>query len=139
MSTNKKFTEEPMQLLMANPYVKNVTPSKITYSLEFKKKAVAQAEQGMKSVRIFKEAGLGEDILGKTRIYSAMKAFKREANSPDGLREPRGKSKEDKMAAFAKEDLSKKETKAAIKELQDKVVHLEQMIEFLKKIQFLPK
>lgn len=79
MSTNKRFTEEQMQLLMANPYVKNVTSSKITYSLEFKKKAVAQAKQGMKSVRIFKEAGLGEDILGKTRIYSAMKAFKREA------------------------------------------------------------
>lgn len=139
MSTNKRFTEEQMQLLMANPYVKNVTSSKITYSLEFKKKAVAQAEQGMKSVRIFKEAGLGEDILGKTRIYSAMKAFKREANSPGGLREPRVKSKEDKMAAFAKEDLSKKETKAAIKELQDKVVHLEQMIEFLKKTQFPPR
>lgn len=59
-----------------------------------------------------------------------MKAFKREANSPYGLREPRGKSKELKISAFAKEDLSKKETKAAIKELQNKMAHLEQMIEF---------
>ena len=139
MSTKKRFTEEQMQILMANPYVKNVTPAKITYSLEFKQKAVAQAEQGMKSIKIFNEAGLGEDILGKERIYSAMKAFKREAKSPEGLREPGGRSKEERMAAFAKEDLSKKQTKAAIKELQDKVVHLEQMLEFLKKTQFPPK
>ena len=29
MSTKKRFTEEQMQILMANPYVKNVTPTKI--------------------------------------------------------------------------------------------------------------
>lgn len=139
MSTNKRFTEEQVQIIMANPYVKNVTPAKITYSLAFKEKAVAQAEQGMTSIKIFNEAGLGEDLLGKERIYAAMKMFKREAKSPGGLHEPRGKSKEDRMAAFAKEDLSKKQTKAAIKELQNKVVHLEQMLEFLKKTQFPPK
>ena len=37
------------------------------------------------------------------------------------------------MKAFAKEDLSKKQAKVAIRELQEKVVPLEQQIEFLKK------
>lgn len=67
-----------------------------------------------------------------------MKTFKREAKSPEGLRESKGKSKEDRIAAFAKEDLSKKQTNAAIKELQDKIVHLEQMVEFLKKRNYRP-
>ena len=40
------------------------------------------------------------------------------------------------MAKFAQEDYSKKQTKVAIRELQKKVIHLEQQIEFLKKIQF---
>lgn len=103
---------------------------RLTYSLEFKQKTIAQAERGMKSIKIFNEAGLTDDILGKKRIYSAMKTFKREAKSPEGLRESKGKSKE---------DLSKKQTNAAIKELQDKIVHLEQMVEFLKKTQLPPR
>ena len=41
----------------------------------------------MKSVKIFNEAGLTDDILEKKHIYSAMKTFKREAKSPEGLRE----------------------------------------------------
>lgn len=40
------------------------------------------------------------------------------------------------MEAFAKEDFAKKQTKTAIRELQDKIVHLEQQIEFLKKTRF---
>lgn len=112
---------------------------RLTYSLEFKQKTIAQAERGMKSIKIFNGAGLTDDILGKKRIYSAMKTFKREAKSPEGLRESKGKSKEDRITAFAKEDLSKKQTNAAIKELQDKIVHLEQMVEFLKKTQLPPR
>ena len=104
---------------------------RLTYSLEFKQKTIAQAERGMKSIKIFNGAGLTDDILGKKRIYSAMKTFKREAKSPEGLRESKGKSKEDRITAFAKEDLSKKE-------LQDKIVHLEQMVEFLKKRNYRP-
>ena len=68
----------------------------------------------MKSVKIFNEAGLTDDILEKKHIYSAMKTFKREAKSPEGLRE----SKEDRIAAFAKEDLSKKQTNAEMNSLQ---------------------
>lgn len=54
-------------------------------------------------------------FLGKKRIYSAMKTFKREAKSPEGLRESKVKSKEDRIAAFAKEDLSKKADKCCNK------------------------
>ena len=133
--TEKKFTQTEMEQLRMNPYVLNVTPSKITYSLDFKKWALAEAEKGLRSPEIFRKAGFDTEVLGKPRMYAAMKKFKKQAASPEGLHEPKGKSKEERLEAFAKEDLSRKHTKTAIKELQDKIVHLEQMIEFLKKIQ----
>ena len=97
--------------------------------------AVEQSLKGIKSPEIFRSAGFDPEMLGKPRMYAALKKFKKEAASPEGLREPRGKSREEKLAEFAKSDLSKKQTKTAIRELQEKVIHLEQQIEFLKKIQ----
>lgn len=134
--TNKKLTPEEINIIRLNPYVVNVSASKITYSLAFKKFAVEQAKKGFKSTEIFRQAGFDTEILGDSRMYSALKAFKTEAKSPEGLREPKGKSRDERLAAFAKEDFSRKHTKTAIRELQNKVIHLEQQIEFLKKIQF---
>ena len=68
-------------------------------------------------------------------MTAALKTFKKQAASSEGLREPKGQSKEERLAKFAKEDFQKKHTKVAIRELQQKIVHLEQEIEFLKKIQ----
>jgi len=135
MST-KKFTLEEVALLKENPNLVNITTSTLSYSLSFKQKAIHAVGKGMTSIQFFSSEGLDPAILGKTRIYAAMKTFKKEAVSPKGLRETRGKSCEARMEAFAKEDLAKKQTKTAIKELQDKVVHLEQQIEFLKKTRF---
>ncbi len=137
MPTNKKFTEEEMILLRNNPNIAVVSPNKLSYTVDFKKKAVEKAKiKGMTAVKIFEQAGLPVEVLGKPRITAALKSFKREAVSPMGFREPRGKSIEARMEAFAKEDLSKKQAKVAIRELQEKVVHLEQQIEFLKKTRF---
>ena len=133
--TNQKFTQDEINTLSKNPYVVSVCSTKISYSLAFKKFAVEQSQKGVKSTEIFRSAGFEPEMLGKPRIYAALKSFKKEAASPDGLHEPRGKSKEDRLAKFAKEDFEKKHTKVAIRELQQKIVHLEQEIEFLKKIQ----
>ena len=137
--TNKRFTPEEIEIIRQNPYVVSVCSTKITYSLAFKKFAIDQAQMGLSSPQIFLMAGFDPEILGKPRIYAALKVFKSEAASPEGLREPRGKSREERLAAHAKENLAKKQTKTAIRELQDRVNHLEQQIEFLKKIQSLRK
>ena len=133
--TNSTFTKEEIEQLMLNPYVISASPNKITYSLEFKKFVIRETGLGLKSTEVFKKAGFDIDMLGKPRIYAAVKEFKRQATSPEGLRGVSIKMKEERMAKFAKEDLSKKQTKVAIRELQDKIVRLEQQIEFLKKIQ----
>lgn len=133
---NKKFTQDEMDIIRQNPYVVNVSPTKITYSLAFKKFALEQAKQGFKSTQIFPMAGFDPEMMGKPRMKAALKKFKIEAASPEGLREPRGKSRDERIADFAKADLEKKHTQVAIRELQQRIVHLEQQIEFLKKIQF---
>lgn len=137
--TNKKLTPEEIEIVRQNPYVVSASSAKITYSLAFKKFALEQSKNGISSPKIFLMAGFDTEILGKARIYAAMKSFKREAASPEGLHEPRGKSREERLDAHAKEDLAKKQTKTAIRELQNRVNHLEQQIEFLKKIQSLRK
>ena len=134
--TKQKFTQDEIDIIAQNPYVISVCSTKITYSLAFKKFVIHQAQKGVKSPEIFRQAGFDPEMLGKPRIYAAVKSFKLEAASPEGLHEPRCKSKEQRLAEFAKEDFSKKHTKVAIRELQNKIVHLEQQIEFLKKIQF---
>ena len=136
---NKTFTPEEIEIISQNPYVINVTPHQITYSLAFKKFVLEQSNAGLRSPEIFQKAGLDPDMMGRPRMFAALKHIKREAASPEGLREPRGKSREERQAQFAKEDLSKKQTKRAIRELQDKVTELEQTINFLKKIQSLGK
>lgn len=133
--TNRKFTQDEINILAQNPYVISVCATKISYSLAFKKFAIKQAQEGLKSPEIFLSAGFDPEMLGKPRMYSALKSFKKEAASSEGLHEPRGKSKEERLAEFAKEDFEKKHTKVALRELQQKIVHLEQEIEFLKKIQ----
>lgn len=137
--TNKRLTPEELEIVRQNPYVVSASSAKITYSLVFKKFALEQSRNGIPSPQIFLMAGFDPEILGKPRMYAAVKSFKREAASPEGLREPRGKSREERLDAHAKEDLAKKQTKTAIRELQDRVNHLEQQIEFLKKIQSLRK
>ena len=135
--TDKKFTPEEMEELRKNKYVLNVTENVISYSLEFKQFVIKEAQKGLTSPEIFKKAGFDPDILGKPRIYGAVKHIKKQSKSPKGLRASHGKSDEERLAKFAKQDLEKKQTKAAIRELQNKIVHLEQQIEFLKKIQSL--
>lgn len=137
--TNKRFTPEEVKIIQQNPYVVSVCPTRITYSLAFKHVAIEQAGKGLRSTDIFRNAGFDPDMLGRPRMVAALKSFKREAASPAGLREPRGKSREERLSQFAKEDLSQKQTRRAIRELQDKVIELEQTIEFLKKIQSLEK
>ena len=135
--TEKKFTPEEIELIRQNKYVLSVTANKISYSLEFKQFALKEAELGTKSPDIFAKAGFDPEMLGKTRMYTALKGIKRQAKSPEGLRASSVKSREQRLAEFAQEDYSKKHTKVAIHELQKKIVHLEQQIEFLKKIQSL--
>ena len=124
------FTIEQQEILRANPYTLSVNDRQIRYTVEFKRYLLNEtAKPGVTDKQAFIKAGYDPEILGQYRIRSTVKSVREEAASPRGLHET-GPSK-DKLA---KEDLSKKNTEKAIKELQDEVVKLQQQVEFLKKI-----
>lgn len=61
------FTDEEVEFLKKNKYVKKVSNKGITYTLEFKELFVL--EYGSKSItQIFEDAGLPKSILGSKRI-----------------------------------------------------------------------
>jgi len=143
MATYQKripFTPEQMEVLMCNPYTARVTPHRILFTLEFKEFAMQQVTvSGMTYRKIFQKAGYDTELLGHERMKHIMRSIKLEAASAEGLQEPKGGTREQELARRQKEDLSKKHTKTAIRELQDRVNHLEQQLEFLKKLSQLDK
>ena len=134
---NKKttYTKEQILILEQNPYTHNVTPYKISFTLEFKEFFMSQVyTPGMTTQKIFKAAGYDPKIFSRYMLDSFRRAILSEASSSEGLKPPRGLSTAEKTAAYAKKDLDAQRASTSIKELQNRVVHLEQQIEFLKKI-----
>ena len=69
------FTNEQVELLKKNKYVKHVSNKSITYTLEFKKLFIT--EYGIKSATIiFEKAGLPKSILGYERIKASISRWK---------------------------------------------------------------
>lgn len=54
--SKKIYSQADIQALRNNPNVKSVTEKSITYSSEFKIKAIKQSKQGMTSTQIFELA-----------------------------------------------------------------------------------
>ncbi|WP_027635872.1 HTH domain-containing protein, partial [Clostridium butyricum] len=69
--SNKKFTNEEINLLSMNKYVLRVNQKGITYSNEFKMHFIAEYSKGKTTRVIFEESGFDIDILGEDRIRSA--------------------------------------------------------------------
>lgn len=133
----KPFTQEQQELLMSNPYTAKVSPHRILFTLAFKEFAMKEVSiPGNTYKKIFEKAGYDVELLGRERMKSSMRAIKIEASSPCGLQEPKEGTREQTLERLQKQDLTKKHTKTAIRELQDRVNHLEQQIEFLKKISY---
>ena len=128
------FTEEQILDLAANPYTLFVDRNMIRFTVEFKRYLLKEIERpGITFKKAFINAGYDPSVLGDQRIQSIIKNIRKEAKSPKGLHET-GRSK----AELVKEDLTKKQMKTAIRELQEEVVRLQQQVEFLKKIHQLP-
>lgn len=69
--SKKLFTDEEVNILSKNKYVKNVTNKGITYTDEFKKLFILENENGKFPRQIFEDAGFDVDILGMKRIKSS--------------------------------------------------------------------
>ena len=67
----RTFSTEQVIALNANPYVRQATDKRITYTDEFKSLFVRRYKEGFTPRRIFLDAGFDVDALGHKRIERA--------------------------------------------------------------------
>jgi len=75
--SKKFFSEEEVEILKKNKYVRNVSPKAITYSDEFKYIFIEEHSNGMLPLSIFIKYGFDPEILGSDRIKGSSKRWRR--------------------------------------------------------------
>jgi len=129
------YSNEQIRVLEQNPYTHMVSPYVLVFTLAFKEFFMSQVHvHGMTTPKILKAAGYDPKMFTRETMDSLRKRILKEASSEEGLKPPRGMSQSERIMAYAAKDLDKQRTSTSIKELQSQIVHLEQQIEFLKKI-----
>ncbi len=66
--SNKIFTQDEIEILSSNKYVKRVSSKGITYTDEFKRIFISENQKGKFPRIIFEECGFNIDILGMKSI-----------------------------------------------------------------------
>lgn len=74
--SNKLFTNEEVETLSKNIYVKKVSNKGITYTDEFKRLFIEENNKGKIPREIFIECGFDIDVLGMHRIHSSGKRWR---------------------------------------------------------------
>lgn len=125
------FTDEEVEFLRKNKYVKNVSNKGITYTLEFKE--LFLTEYGSKSIiQIFEDAGLPKSILGYKRIQESSYRWKKMENERCSLEDTR----KNNSGRPVTRDLTPEEI---IEKQNIKIESLKQEIEFLRQIRRLER
>lgn len=78
--SKKIFSNEQVNLLSKNKYVRNVSKKGITYTNEFKIHFISESNKGKTARIIFEEAGFDVEVLGCKRIKSANDRWKSSFN-----------------------------------------------------------
>lgn len=134
MGKKHPFTEEQICALEANPYTHSVTPNALKFTLEFKEFFYDQVVNQRKTTpKVLKAAGYDPGMFTRANLDSIRRSILREAASSGGLRPPTGLSKIEKLEVFEKKNLELQRTSTSIKELQERILHLEKQVELLKK------
>lgn len=123
------FTEEQKAELLSNPYTFRVSDCRVYFSLSFKQFVMENIDKpGMNSTKVFRLAGYRDELFSHDYKKQIVKAIRKEAASPEGLKAPIPQNR------YVEK---KKHQATEIKELQERVAILEQQIDFLKKSQHL--
>lgn len=119
------FTEEQKAELLSNPYTSRISDCRVYFSLAFKQLVMENIDkEGMSSRAVFRLAGYRDDLFSHDYKKHIVKRIRKEAASPEGLREP---------APPKKQSPRKKHSETEFRELEKRVQLLEQQIDFLKK------
>ena len=127
-----QFTEEQVEMLNANPYVKKCSCKEITYSEEFKELFYKEYCNGKAPSRIFRECGFDISVIGQNRVDKFVSRIKKNANRPERFADTRkGSSGRPRTRELSLEE--------QLEYLKHKNEILQQENSFLKSVQFLNK
>jgi len=126
------FTDEQVEELRKNPYVKHVSTKAITYEDSFKEYFYLQYASGYTPTQIFRMAGFDTNVLKEKRIKGFYLRNKVLANSDDGFIDRRKGS----VGRPRTKDLTPEEEIARLKQ-KNKI--LKQENDFLKRVRFINK
>lgn len=122
------YSSEQIKALLKNKNIKNCTSKAITYTKEFKIKAVQEYYQGGLSPNmIFRKAGIDLNVIGRMQPKWCLQRWKKiyKAKGKPGLKEHRGRNGGRKAKVPESDDLEY---------LKTKIRYLEQENNFLKKL-----
>lgn len=138
MSTRKRFTEEEIEALRANPYTASVTPDQISFTMAFKEEFWRLSVEGYTGNAAFRKLGYDTEVLGFERIHNITKRIRRAGRSPEGLQEPPSKRMRLSKEGFRNADLEKMSRRESEQRLQNEIIYLQQQMAFLKKLMHQP-
>jgi transposase len=134
--TKKIFSSSQMKVLEKNSNVVRVTSQTITYSPDFKVKAVLENIQGKNPAQIFVDHGFNLDVIGKglprKRLYQWRKIYNESGELGLSL-DTRGKNKTERTPS---KELSVEEK---LKKAEARIKFLEVENDFLKKLEELER
>ena len=124
------FTNEQVEFLRKNKYVKHVSNKGITYSLEFKELFIK--EYGLKNpAKIFEDAGLPISIVGQQRINNCSKRWRKQYKNTGELKDTRKESsgRPLKRELSDKEKLERAEARIKLLEAENELLKKNELIE----------
>jgi len=122
------FSEDQVDELRMNPYVKYVTQKSITYTDEFKELAVKGRCEGKSSRQIFITAGFRMDVIGSERAKSSLNRWEKMSHRDVGYTDMRHANSKGRPRS------KPRSPEEEVAYLKDKLEYLEQENEFLKKL-----
>lgn len=128
------FTDEDVETLSKNKYVKKVTNKTISFTKEFKELFIEESNTGKGPTRIFIEQGFNPYTLGYCRIISFSKRIKKKNKKGVPFDDNRGK-KSTGRPKKDKEQFSSLEEEIEFLKHQNSILKAEN--ELLKKMEFL--
>ena len=129
MSNAKHFTDEEMDHLRVNHYVRSISKSTIKFTEEFKRYFCQKREERVAVRQIFLECGIDPDVLGERRIEGFRYTVKKYAKREEGFADKR---QNNQRRITASEDHT---VDVRIKQLEHELAYTRQEVEFLKKLQ----
>ncbi|MFL0198804.1 HTH domain-containing protein [Clostridium sp. WILCCON 0269] len=83
------FTDDQLEALLKNPYVKSASAKAITYSEEFKEYFVAEYQAGKTPSEILRNSGFDVSALGRDRIDNISRRFRKMSKREGGFSDMR--------------------------------------------------